>query len=702
MKPLPLILFLATAINLANAEGRNPVASFENAKPGEFETLETEIGIWKPSEGRTIVDDKHAKTGKNCLQLTGGEKTSAILQLANPSEPADVLSFWAERWTSRSPFSFRIEKRATDGWEEIFKGDASVRVGRAFLNHVKIPLGDESITELRFTVTSPPDTGVLIDDTRIAPAKPQKIVGVDVVPMTLPALVGLESSPLAKLRVETSGLLNPISLTEVHGRIVGEDLVSVQLGASKTQPNPDGSFKLSGRQLLDEGENQILIRGVLREGADIDGRVGIRITEVKFSNGKSFQLDAPPSIQRLGVAVRKRGDDGVHTFRIPGLATTNEGTLIGVYDIRRRNGGDLPGDIDVGMSRSTDGGRTWEPMKVIMDMGEDPEWRYDGIGDPAVLVDRKTGTIWVAATWSHGNRSWRGSGPGLEPEETGQFMLVRSDDDGRTWSEPINITKQIKKPEWCFVLAGPGKGITMRDGTIVFAAQFQDPPDQNRLPHSTIISSKDHGKTWRIGTGAFDDTTEAQVVEIEPGVLMLNCRYNRKGARVVMTTRDLGQTWEKHPTSEHALIEPGACMASLIDAGDWLLFSNPDSTRGRQRISIKASPDRGLTWPEENRVLLDENRSAGYSCMTMIDDKTVGILYEGSEAHMTFQRVPLSDLTAGTERKSAAAGPELYIFFTIANFSCILKDCSTIWQHTPKTPNAGVVHPPPNARPAST
>ncbi|MEM7559419.1 MAG: exo-alpha-sialidase, partial [Planctomycetota bacterium] len=325
--------------------------------------------------------------------------------------------------------------------------------------------------------------------------------------------------------------------------------------------------------------------------------------------------------------------------------------------MRRRSGGDLPGDIDVGMSRSTDGGRTWEPMDVIMDMGDDPKWRYDGIGDPAVLVDSNTGTIWVAATWSHGNRSWVGSRPGLQPEETGQLMLLRSDDDGATWSKPINITKQVKKPEWCFILQGPGKGITMRDGTIVFAAQYQDPPNAadkraHRLPHSTIIYSKDHGMTWQAGTGAFADTTEAQVVEVQPGVLMLNCRYNRKSARVVMTTRDMGKTWNQHTTSERSLIEPGACMASLIDVdqevgkdlGGWLLFSNPDSLRGRNHITIKASPDRGQTWPKQHRLLLDEENSAGYSCMSMIDAETVGILYEGSQAHMTFQRIPLKDV----------------------------------------------------------
>ena len=202
----------------------------------------------------------------------------------------------------------------------------------------------------------------------------------------------------------------------------------------------------------------------------------------------------------------------------------------------------------------------------------------------------------------------------------------------------------------------------MQDGTIVFAAQYQDPPNPadksaHRLPHSTIIYSRDHGQTWQAGTGAFDDTTESQVVEMEPGVLMLNCRYNRKPARVVMTTRDMGQTWRAHPTSQRSLIEPGSCMASLIDVdqetgkdvGSWLLFSNPDSTRGRHHITIKASPDRGATWPKEHRLLLDEGTGGGYSCLSMIDSHTVGILYEGSQAHLTFQRIALSDLLGKTE-----------------------------------------------------
>ncbi|RYF34663.1 MAG: exo-alpha-sialidase, partial [Cytophagaceae bacterium] len=154
------------------------------------------------------------------------------------------------------------------------------------------------------------------------------------------------------------------------------------------------------------------------------------------------------------MALRKTGDDNVNTYRIPGLATTDKGTLLAVYDIRYDNDRDLPANIDVGLSRSTDGGKTWETMKNIMDLGAPHQ--NNGIGDPAILFDPVTKRVWVAALWSKGNRSIAGSEPGLSPDTTGQFMLVSSDDDGRTWSAPVSITTQVKNPAWHLYFNGPG------------------------------------------------------------------------------------------------------------------------------------------------------------------------------------------------------------------------------------------------------
>jgi sialidase-1 len=86
-------------------------------------------------------------------------------------------------------------------------------------------------------------------------------------------------------------------------------------------------------------------------------------------------------------------------------------------------------------------------------------------------------------------------------------------------------------------------------------------------------------------------------------------------------------------------------MASLIRFNDdWLLFSNPEATDGRYNITIKASKDEGTTWPDSNQILLDEEKGWGYSCMTKIDEENLGILYESSQAHMTFQVVPIADI----------------------------------------------------------
>jgi len=251
----------------------------------------------------------------------------------------------------------------------------------------------------------------------------------------------------------------------------------------------------------------------------------------------------------------------------------------------------------------------------------------------------------------------------MKPEETGQLMLVKSTDDGQTWSAPINITKQIKDPAWQLLLQGPGRGICMKDGTIVFPFQFKADLGEKAIdghqytPHSTIIYSKDGGETWTIGTGAKTNTTEAQVVELSDGSLMLNMRddRNRKdksetNGRAVTITKDLGKTWEIHPSSNSALPEPN-CMASLIatdltfDGADKrvLFFSNPNNKDHRTNMTIKASLDEGMTWPDAYQLELNETDGFGYSCMTMVNENTVGILYEGVK-ELYFQSVPVSDI----------------------------------------------------------
>lgn len=359
---------------------------------------------------------------------------------------------------------------------------------------------------------------------------------------------------------------------------------------------------------------------------------------------KGMEVEESGATQhRLARSVRNAGDDGVVAYRIPGLVTSLKGTLIATYDIRHNHSRDLQDDIDVGISRSTDGGLSWGPMIVAMDMGEYgglPQ-NVNGIGDPCILVDEVTGDILLFAAWTHGGTAgkaaWWTAGSGFDPAQTPQLMMVRSTDDGLTWSAPVNLTRQVKQEPWNFTFQGPGRAITMADGTLVVPFQHQEP---DRTPAAGVMYSKDRGITWHVHEYAKINTTESQVVEVEPGVLMLNMRDNRKTGRAVYITKDLGKTWEPHP-SDGQLVEP-VCMASLIKAGDLLLFSNPADPKERRNMTIRISEDGGVNWTR--KLLLDEGYGWGYSCLTMIDKGTVGILYESSQAHMTFQAVKLKDI----------------------------------------------------------
>ncbi len=439
----------------------------------------------------------------------------------------------------------------------------------------------------------------------------------------------------------------------------------VVFGRSK----PSRKMKIEGNYPLNDGNNIITLGITPSPGADLDGRFRIDRLRIILEDKSvlTIPVDSLPWL-RFGIVVRAAGQDGCDTYRIPGLVTTNAGTMIAVYDNRYNNSKDLQEDIDIGMSRSVDGGQTWEPMKVIMDTGGYgglPE-NLNGTGDPGILYDNTTNTIWVAALWMSGSAPdkmlWWASQPGMTPQETGQFMLVKSTDDGITWSDPINITGQIKDPSWQLMLQGPGRGITLDDGTLVFPAQFKADLGVKAIDggqytcHSTIVYSNDGGNTWQTGAGAKSNTTEAQVVQLSDGSLMLNMRDDRNRAdkgetngRAVAVTNDIGRTWTVHPSSNSLLPEPN-CMASLIAADvrvagvtkKVLFFSNPNDRNSRIKMTVKASTDEGVTWPEKHWIELYGPSGYGYSCLTMVDESHVGILYEGTK-ELYFQRIPVTD-----------------------------------------------------------
>ncbi len=418
---------------------------------------------------------------------------------------------------------------------------------------------------------------------------------------------------------------------------------------------------------LAEGKNIFWLSCRLKDSADLQHHVSARCSSIVTSIAALTPLDdTATDRQRIGVALRKHQDDGVHTFRIPALTTTSKGTLLAVYDMRRRAGRDLQEDIDIGLSRSMDGGRTWEPPRVIMDMGEFgglPQ-EQNGCSDPGIIVDQQTGEIFCFALWMNGKpgkHQWvdDGSEPGFEVGKSAQFMMVRSTDDGLTWSSPENLTRQLKQESWWLLAPAPQAGICLPDGTLVMPVQGRT----GREPlatFATIMTSRDHGRSWTVGEPGYSGGNECQAALLGDGSIMLNIRNDHERFRAVVVTKDLGQTWHPHETSRTTLIEPN-CNGSLLrfdyerdgHQQHVLLFANPHSQQGRTHHTVQVSFDDGLTWPDSHHWLLDEGRGAGYPSLTRIDSDHVGIVYEGSQSHLVFEKLPIIDLLEPTRRHAS-------------------------------------------------
>jgi lysophospholipase L1-like esterase len=410
---------------------------------------------------------------------------------------------------------------------------------------------------------------------------------------------------------------------------------------------------------LAEGSNPLQIAIIPARHASLGSALDAAVSTLTFSGTQAGEVVPadPPGSLTLGLVplftdVVKSGDLGIHTFRIPGITIDTSGVMHAVYDHRYSGSGDLPGNIDVGYSRSSDGGATWTTSQVIMDFDASvPGSSGNGVGDPCILHDPLTDTLWVAALWSFGNRGYNGSGPGLLPSETGQYVLVKSEDGGDSWSEPINITAQVKDPAWRLLFCGPGHGLAMRDGTLVFPSQYRD---ENGTVRACSVFSSDHGLTWSFGSGvptASPQTNENTVCELDDGRLLFSMRTpsGSNGQRAWIRYQPGGTipmrdgTWD--PLFRLPSVPDPVCQGSVIqwtsthrgDPREFIVFGNPASSSSRVNFTLRVSPDGGNTWPVSR--LLDAG-SGAYSSICILPDRSIGVLFEKDNyTKITFARV---------------------------------------------------------------
>jgi len=346
-----------------------------------------------------------------------------------------------------------------------------------------------------------------------------------------------------------------------------------------------------------------------------------------------------------------KGQEDYHTYRVPALIVSKKGTILAFCEGRKYGAGDAD-KIDIVLRRSFDGGKTWQPMQIIVADGNMT------CGNPCPVVDQNSGTIWLPFCKNLGEGDQILIMEGKAPRTV---WMTSSADNGATWTEPEEITKDVKDSSWTWYATGPGHGIQLKDGTLVIPCDHVVGNNFNRqdIVHSHIIYSNNHGINWRIGGIVNEETDECTIVQTVDGFLNINSRNgsNYKGAkrRTYAWSKDNGVSFSKFGRDE-TLIEPG-CQGSLVrftsksyHDRNRILFSNPASNE-RERLTVRVSYDECRAWPLSK--LLYDGPSA-YSDLTIAPDMSICCLYEQGKNNpyekLAFAQFTIEWLTGGIDR----------------------------------------------------
>lgn len=315
------------------------------------------------------------------------------------------------------------------------------------------------------------------------------------------------------------------------------------------------------------------------------------------------------------------GKEGYPRYRIPSLVVSKEGVLVAICE-GRKDGGGLTGNVDLVAKRSFDNGISWTDLSLVADAGPDT------LGNASALVDTTIGTIWIAGTISPGEFLEKVIATG-ESEESTRVFVSSSSDEGKSWTEPRDITAAVKLPGWTWYGCGPGVGIQLKSGRLLFPCYHRE-GQTGRTVCSHAIFSDDQGLTWQLGENAGSGNGEPQALQREDESIYLSARTAGGGEhfRSIVESKDRGATWSDKRFDKQ--IYDSYCQASLLklppEKGKprWL-YCHPAGPE-RNNLTIRLSRDEGLTWNSGSLILRKGNGQ--YSSMAILPDGRVAVLYD--------------------------------------------------------------------------
>lgn len=239
---------------------------------------------------------------------------------------------------------------------------------------------------------------------------------------------------------------------------------------------------------------------------------------------------------------------------------------------------------------------------------------------------------------------------------TSYLWMSYSDDDGKTWSAPRDITPGLRKDWMKFLGTGPGTGIVLRNGPhkgriLIPVYTTNNVSHLNGSQSSRVIYSDDHGKTWHAGEAVNDNrqvdgqkihsstmnneraqNTESTVVQLNNGDVKLFMR-GLTGDLQVATSKDGGVTWEKdikrYPQIKDVYVQMSA-IHTMHEGKEYIILSNaggPKRENGMVHLA-RVEENGELTWLKHNPIQKGE---FAYNSLQELGNGEYGILYEHTE-----------------------------------------------------------------------
>ena len=429
----------------------------------------------------------------------------------------------------------------------------------------------------------------------------------------------------------------------------------------------------------------------------------VTATSNMFANTSNFYAtiirSALPVEESQEIFTTKKG--GI-PYRIPAIALAKNGDLIAVADYRH-SGSDIGvvnnGRIDLHARISKDNGTTWnDKFSIVEGKGaSSPDFMHVGFGDPCIVADRESDRVLVLSC--AGNVSFQ-NGTRNRHQNIARFY---SEDNGATWSEPVDIAESIysqfdNSPLGPVMAMFIGSGkihqsryVKVNDYYRLYCAVLAK--DRNANYINFVLYSDNFGDTWSVlGTtsrGHCTSADEPKVDELPNGNVILSSRTTGGRHYNIFTFTDAEKaegSWGTQATSNSNVNGVSAIGNStngeiLIlpvvrnedGAEMWIALQSVPFGSGRNNVGIyykELASEEDYNTPANFAKNWDGRHQASYlpsaySTMCLQADNTIGFLYEesthGADYTIQYKNYSLETITDSAYtiiERTPEVGPE--------------------------------------------